>query len=154
VAWLLPLPAETAGPPDGVLACGALLREVPLCAALLREVPLCAVPLRGVLPWEVPDVVLPDVVLVVPPAVVALALAMAAPPTAPATEMATSPVVSLVTRRRPRSRVFMKSSSGLGVALRAGVSRWLRRRLNPCSWRHCPGLASSGSVSFLCATCA
>jgi hypothetical protein len=107
---LLPLPAETAGLLD------ELLDE--LLGVLLECV------LLDVVPEVVPECVLLDVVPEVVPvellAVVALALARAAPPTAPATEMATSPVVRLVTRRRPRSRVFMESSSVWGVVLRAG----------------------------------
>jgi hypothetical protein len=109
---LLPLPAETAGLLD------ELLDELPdddLLCVLLE----CA--LLDVVPDDVVPVdVVPEVVLVELLAVVALALARAAPPTAPTTEMATSPVVRLVTRRRPRSRVFMESSSVWGVVLRAG----------------------------------
>jgi hypothetical protein len=111
----LPLPAETAGLLDELL--DELLDDELLCVLLE-----CA--LLDVVPEGVPEDVVPvDVVPEVVPvelAVVTLALARAAPPTAPATEMATSPVVRLVTRRRPRSRVFMESSSVWGVVLRAG----------------------------------
>jgi hypothetical protein len=113
-AWELPLPEEIAG--------DELLDE---------ELPEVDEP--DELPEVLPDDVMPVELAV---EVVLAEWARAATPTAPAREAATSPAVRLAARRRPRSRVFIESSSVSWETESVGwcwwkVSRWPLRHLSP-----------------------